>query len=258
MKNRKGSDSSSVTPTSQPNVGASAPLPVKPEKANVNDNRQSTRSGGAESQTYWTSDRYGWLLIVNGEMRARVEGARVILLTHRDTKPRRLIAPNSKVPFDVAERLIGIPRVDHFEDRGLRIIITSPRPMQERATAAFCESVPKDRELRHYLSEAWKLLNAKATEGGLDVNGCTARHEVGLAIRSLQLSGNKWSPKTLQHIQSAAEALHQSQVDPEAPCERSALSECQKALSLIQLDAELPRAPEVVAACESPRVVPRP
>ena len=117
--------------------------------------------------------------------------------------------------------------------------------------------MPKDRELRHYLSEAWKLLNAKATEGGLDVNGSTARHEIGLAIRSLQLSGNKWSPKTLEHVQSAAEALQQAQVDPEAPYERSALSECQKALSLIELDAELPREPEVVSE-RSPRLVPQP
>lgn len=257
MKNRKGSDSSLVTPTTGPNVGASAPLPTKPEKANVNDNGRSKTSASAERQTYWTSDRYGWLLIVNGEMRARVEGAKVILLTNRDTKPRRLIAPSSQVPFDVAERLIGIPRVDRFEDHGLRIIITSPRPMQERATAAFCERVLKDRELRHYLSEAWKLLNAKATEGGLDGNSSTARHEIGLAIRTLQLSGNKWSPKTLEHVQSAAEALQQAQVDREAPYERLALSECQKALSLIELDPELPRAPEG-AADSSPRLVPRP
>lgn len=256
MKNRKASDSSWVTTTAHPDLGASAPLPANPEKANVNDNSRSKTSASAERQTYWTSDRYGWLLIVNGEMRARVEGAKVILLTHRDTKPRRLIAPNSQVPFDVAERLIGIPKVDRFEDRGLQIIITSPRPMQERATAAFCERVPKDRELRHYLSEAWKLLNAKATEGGLDVNGSTARHEIGLAIRSLQLSGNKWSPKTLEHIQSAAEALRESHVDPEAPYECSALSECQKARSLIELDPELPRAPDV-AAETAPRLIPR-
>ena len=89
MKNRKGSDSLLVTLTTRPDVGASAPLPAKPEKANVNDNSRCKTSASAERQTYWTSDRYGWMLIVNGEMRARVEGPKVILLTHRDTKPRR-------------------------------------------------------------------------------------------------------------------------------------------------------------------------
>lgn len=256
MKNRKGSDSSLVPPTTRPDIGASGPMPTKSEEANARDNSRPKAAVGAERQTYWTTDRYGWLLIVNGEMRARVEGATVVLLTHRDTKPRRLIAPNSQVPFDVAERLIGIPRVDRFEDHGLHIIITSPRPMQERATAAFCERVPKDRELRHYLSEAWKLLNAKGTEGGLDGNGSTARHEIGLAIRSLQLSGNKWSPKTVEQIQSAAEALQQSRPEP-APYAFDALRECQKALSLIELDPELPRAPEA-AAEPSPHLVPRP
>lgn len=97
MKNRKGSDSLLVTPTTRPDVGASAPLPAKPEKANVNDNSRCKTSASAERQTYWTSDQYGWMLIVDGEMRAHVEGPKVILLTHRDTKPRRLIAPNSQV-----------------------------------------------------------------------------------------------------------------------------------------------------------------
>jgi len=134
MKNRKASDSSSVTTTAHPDLGASAPLPANPEKANVNDNSLSKTSAGAERQTYWTSDRYGWLLIVNGEMRARVEGPKVILLTHRDTKPRRLIAPNSQLPFDVAERLIGIPRVD----RSKIVDYRSSLPPRAR-----CKSAPR-------------------------------------------------------------------------------------------------------------------
>jgi len=214
--------------------------------------------GDTDRKAYWTSDRYGWMLIVNGEKRARVDGSKVVILTHSESKPRRLIAPDSTVPFDIAERLVGIPKVERFEDRGLRILITSPRPIGERTTAAFCQQVSRERELRHYLSKAWKLLNDKATEDGLAVAGSTARDQIGRAIRTLQVSGDRWSPITLSHIQSAAENLQQIKDDPLAPYQLSALLECQKALSLIELDAELPRAPDAGPDSLSPRLTPRP
>lgn len=210
-----------------------------------------------ERKTYWTSDRYGWMLIVNGEKRARVDGSKVVILSHGESKPRRLISPDSKVPFDIAERLVGISKVERFEDRGLRILITSPRPMGDRATAAFCQQVSKERELRHYLSKAWKFLNDKATEDGLAVAGSTARDQIGRAIRTLQVSGNRWSPVTLAHLQSAVENLQETRDDPLAPYQLSALVECQKALSLIELDAELPRAPDPGPDLPSLRLAPR-
>lgn len=214
--------------------------------------------GDKDRKTYWTSDRHGWTLIVNGEKRARVDGPKLIILSHDQSKPRRLTAPDSKVPFDLAERLVGIPKVERFEDRGLRILITSPRQSSERAAAAFCQKISKERELRYYLSNAWKHLNDKATEDGLSVNGSAARDQIGKAIRTLQVSGDKWSPATLDYIKSAAENLHQIKDDPLAPYQLSALIECQKAHSLIEFDPELPRVPEAGPEILSPRMVPRP
>lgn len=228
-----------------------------PPRSPANDHQTPKATRNADRKTYWTSDKGGWTLIVNGDKRARVEGSKVVILTHGDSKPRRVTAPDSKEPFAVAERLLGIPKVDRFEDRGLRINITSPRTLRERATGEFCEKVPKEKELRHYLSEAWKQLNNKATEDGLSVNGSAARDQIGRAIRTLQVSGDKWSPATLTHIESAVENLHEAKDDPLAPYQLSALIECQKAVSLIELDPELPRVPETGPDSLSPRPMPR-
>lgn len=242
MSKRNDGDTAPIAPSLHQNVGKHA---QRPDGANsqspANDCPPAEASRDAERKTYWTSDKYGWMLIVDGERRARVDGSKVVIFTHGESKPRRLTAPDSKVPFDIAERLAGIPRVERFEDRGLRLFITSPRPMHERAAAAFSQKVSTERELRHYLSQAWKLLNDKATEDGLAVNGSGARDQIGRAIRTLQVTGNKWAPATLEHIQSAIENLHQTKDDPLAPYQLSALIECQKALSLIELDPELPR-----------------
>ncbi|PAQ11722.1 hypothetical protein [Mesorhizobium temperatum] len=154
MNKRDDGENVPGTSSFRPDIGKEAQRPVgsKNTESPATDSERPNTSGSGGRQSYWTSDRYGWVLIVNGEKRARVEGPKIIILTHGDAKARRLVAPDAKVPFDIAERLLGIPKVDRFEDRGLRI--TSPRSMRERATTAFCQEVPKDRELRHYLSEA--------------------------------------------------------------------------------------------------------
>lgn len=188
------------------------------------------------SQTFWTFDRLGWLLFVNGEKRARVAGNKVVILTHDATKPRKLTAPDTKVPFAIAEQLLGIPRVSVFKDRGLKLVITCPRAMRERDAAQFAQRVPKDRELRHYLTKAWQHLNAQATKAELDANGSAGRAAIGKAIRSLQLTGDRWSQQTVEHIQTAVHTLRESQ-HPLLHDQAVAIDECQKALGLIQLEA---------------------
>ena len=182
---------------------------------------------------------------------------KVIVLTHGGSKPRRVTVPDSQVPFDIAERLVGIPKVDRFKDRGLWIVITSPRPPSERATGEFSAKVPKDKELRHYLGEAWKQLNHKATEGGLTENGSAARDQIGKAIRTRQVSGNRWSPETLAHIEAAVEHLHQAVDDPLAPYQTTAPANFQKALGLIEFDSDLPRALDAGPDLPSPRPSPQ-
>lgn len=113
------------------------------------------------------------------------------------------------------------------------------------------------RELRHYLGEAWKQLNHKATEGGLSENGSAARDQIGKAIRTLQVSGNKWTPATVEHIEAAVEHLHETNDDPLAPYQTTALVNCQKALGLIEFDPDLPRAPDARPDATSPRLLPR-
>lgn len=186
-------------------------------------------------QTFWTSDRFGWLLFVNGEKRARVAGNKVVILTHGAEKPRKLTTPDAKVPFEVAEQLLGIPMVTVFKDRGLKLVLTCPRAAGERDAAQFAQKVPKGRELRHYLTKAWQHLNAQAVTAGLDANGSAGREAIGKAIRSLQLTGDRWSPETVEHIHTAVRTLREAQRS--LPHDRAvAIDECQKALGWIELE----------------------
>ncbi|MBA4174694.1 MAG: hypothetical protein C0511_19085 [Hyphomicrobium sp.] len=187
-------------------------------------------------QTFWTSDRFGWLLFVNGEKRARVAGNKVVILTHGAERPRKLTIPDAKVPFAVAEQLLGIPTVTAFKDRGLKLVLTSPRAARERDAAQFAQQVPKGRELRHYLTKAWQHLNDLATKAGLDANGSAGREAIGKAMRSLQLTGDRWSPETVEHIHTAVHTLREAKRS--LPHDRAvAIDECQKALGWIELEA---------------------
>lgn len=186
-------------------------------------------------QTFWASDRFGWLLFVNGEKRARVSGNKVVILTHGAEKPRKLTTPDARVPFEVAEQLLGIPKVTLFKDRGLKLVLTSSRAMRERDAAHFAQQVPKDRELRHYLTKARQQLNAQATKAGLDADGAAGREAIGKAIQSLQLTGDRWSPETLEHIHTAVHTLREAKRS--LPHDRAvAIDECQKALGWIELE----------------------